>query len=148
MHQYKQDVLMAIQLCSIALLAFFVAANATAQNSGAAAPSKDKEGEPDAANVNIYNGNITTDANGDAFVQLPRYFEALNRDFRYQLTDIGTFAESMVAEKINDNHFRIKTNLPNVEVSWQVTGVRLIQHAEIISQADSSPEEARTPGTH
>jgi hypothetical protein len=74
--------------------------------------------------MNIYNGNITTDANGDAVVELPEYFQALNRDFRYQLTVIGTFADSIVAEKITDNHFRIKTNLPNIEVSWQVTGVR------------------------
>src|SRR5262249_60204830 len=36
--------------------------------------------------MNIYNGVVTTDANGDAQVQLPGYFEALNRDFRYQLT--------------------------------------------------------------
>src|SRR5262249_21488368 len=74
--------------------------------------------------MNIYNGNVTTDANGDALVQLPEYFEALNRDFRYQLTPIGTFAKSIVAEKITDNHFRIKTSVPNVEVSWQVTGIR------------------------
>ena len=25
---------------------------------------------------------------------------------------------------MTDNHFRIKTSLPNVEVSWQVTGIR------------------------
>ena len=74
--------------------------------------------------MNIYNGNVTTDANGDATVQLPGYFSALNRDFRYQLTVIGTFAQSIVAEKLRDNHFRIKTSVPNVEVSWQVTGIR------------------------
>jgi hypothetical protein len=73
---------------------------------------------------NIYDGNITTDANGEAVVEMPDYFEALNRDFRYQLTVIGTFAQAMVAEKLKGNQFRIKTNAPNVEVSWQVTGVR------------------------
>lgn len=73
---------------------------------------------------NIYDGNVTTDVNGDAVVDLPEYFEALNRDFRYQLTVIGTFAQAIIAEKINGNHFRIKTNAPHVEVSWQVTGVR------------------------
>ncbi len=73
---------------------------------------------------NIYDGNITTDQNGDALVTLPDYFEALNRDFRYQLTVIGQFAQAIVIEKIKGNHFRIKTNAPNVEVSWQVTGVR------------------------
>ena len=74
--------------------------------------------------MNIYNGTVTTDANGDALVTLPEYFEALNRDFRYQLTVIGTFAQAIVAEKVKDNNFRIKTNAPNVEVSWQVTGIR------------------------
>jgi hypothetical protein len=74
--------------------------------------------------MNIYNGNITTDANGEAVVEMPDYFEALNRDFRYQLTVIGQFAQAIVAEKIKGNQFRIKTNAANVEVSWQVTGVR------------------------
>ncbi len=74
--------------------------------------------------LNVYSGNITTDANGNADVQLPDWFEALNKNYRYQLTVIGQFAQAIVAEKINGNHFRIKTNEPNTEVSWQVTGVR------------------------
>lgn len=55
---------------------------------------------------------------------LPDYFEAPNRDFRYQLTVIGQFARAMVASKINNNSFIIKTDQPSVEVSWQVTGIR------------------------
>jgi hypothetical protein len=74
--------------------------------------------------MNIYNGNITTDANGEAVVELPSYFEALNRDFRYQLSVIGTFAQAIVGEEISNNRFTIKTNAPRVRVSWQVTGVR------------------------
>jgi hypothetical protein len=74
--------------------------------------------------LNLYTGNITTDANGNAMVQMPEWFEALNKDYRYQLTVIGTFAQAIVAEKIKGNRFLIKTNAPNVEVSWQVTGVR------------------------
>ena len=74
--------------------------------------------------MNIYNGNITTDENGDAVVTLPDYFDALNKDFRYQLTVIGTFAQAIVAEEIKDNRFTIRTNGSNVRVSWQVTGVR------------------------
>jgi hypothetical protein len=31
---------------------------------------------------------------------------------------------AVVAEKIKGNRFRVKTNAPNVEVSWLVTGVR------------------------
>jgi hypothetical protein len=73
---------------------------------------------------NIYDGNITTNANGDAVVTLPKWFEALNRDFRYQLTVIGQFAQAMVASEISNHKFTIKTDKPNVKVSWQVTGIR------------------------
>ena len=34
---------------------------------------------------------------GRAVVELPPYFEALNRDFRYQLTPIGTFCRAISA---------------------------------------------------
>jgi hypothetical protein len=74
--------------------------------------------------MNIYNGNITTDANGKAIVKLPDYFEALNMEFRYQLTVMGSFAQAIISKKVNGNQFEIATNNPNVEVSWQVTGVR------------------------
>lgn len=74
--------------------------------------------------MNIYSGNATTDGNGFVTVKLPAYFEAANKDFRYQLTTIGTFAQAIVKEKIAGNKFVIQTNQPNVEVSWQVTAVR------------------------
>jgi hypothetical protein len=74
--------------------------------------------------MNIYNGNVITDENGDAVVTLPDYFAALNRDFRYQLTVIGQFAQAIVAEEIADNRFIIKTDKPLVKVSWQITGIR------------------------
>jgi hypothetical protein len=74
--------------------------------------------------MNIYNGNATTDASGSAVVQLPGWFETLNRDFRYQLTVMGQFAQAIVASKVANHQFTIKTDKPNVEVSWQVTGIR------------------------
>jgi hypothetical protein len=74
--------------------------------------------------MNVYNGNITTDRRGLATVNLPEYFEALNGDFRYQLTVIGQFAQAIVAKKIAANRFVIRTSKANVEVSWQVTGIR------------------------
>jgi hypothetical protein len=74
--------------------------------------------------MNIYNGNVVTDGNGDAVVQLPDWFEALNRDFRYQLTVIGQFARAIVASEVSKQRFTIKTDQPNVKVSWQVTGIR------------------------
>ncbi|RYG70208.1 hypothetical protein EON80_08355 [bacterium] len=74
--------------------------------------------------MNVYNGNVTTDAKGEAVVTLPKYFQSLNRDFRYQLTPIGQFAQAIVGQKIKGNRFLVRTDKPNVEVSWQVTGVR------------------------
>jgi hypothetical protein len=74
--------------------------------------------------MNIYNGNTVTDGSGTAVVALPSWFEALNRDFRYQLTVVGQFARAMVASKIANGSFTIKTDKPNIEISWQVTGIR------------------------
>ena len=74
--------------------------------------------------LNIYSGNVTADANGEAIVSLPDWFEAINKDFRYQLTVIGSFAQAIVGSKIRNNRFTIRTSAPNVEVSWQVVGVR------------------------
>ena len=80
--------------------------------------------------MNIYTGNITTDGQGQATVQLPEWFEVLNTDFRYQLTVIGQFAQAIVAREIENNQFEIRTNAPNVKVSWQVTGVRQDAYAK------------------
>jgi hypothetical protein len=75
--------------------------------------------------MNVYNGNVTTDARGEAIVILPDWFEALNKDFRYQLTIMGDqFAQARISSKIKDNHFTIMTDKPTIEVSWQVTGIR------------------------
>ena len=74
--------------------------------------------------MNIYTGNVTTDSQGDALVPLPAWFEALNDDFRYQLTVVGQFAQAIVGSEIANHQFTIKTDKPNVKVSWLVTGVR------------------------
>ena len=74
--------------------------------------------------LNVYTGNVTTDETGNAIVAMPDWFEAINRDLRYQLTVVGQFAQAIVAAKIKNNHFTIRTNAPNVEVSWLVTAVR------------------------
>ena len=80
--------------------------------------------------MNVYNGNVVTDANGDAEVSLPEWFETLNKDFQYQLTVVGQFAQAIVAGKVKDNRFTIKTDRPDVEVSWQVTGIRRDSYAQ------------------
>ncbi len=79
---------------------------------------------------NIYDGVVTTDENGFAEVVLPEWFEALNKDFRYQLTVIGRFAQAIVEEEIHNNRFTIRTNFGHVKVSWQVSGIRKDPWAE------------------
>ena len=79
---------------------------------------------------NIYDGTVTTDADGFATVTLPTYFQELNKDFRYQLTCIGTFAQAIISQKVDNNQFQIQTDKPGVEVSWQVTGIRKDPYAE------------------
>jgi hypothetical protein len=57
--------------------------------------------------MNVYNGTWSP-TNGRATVALPDYFEALNRDFRYQLTVVGQFAQAIVAKKVDHNRFVIR----------------------------------------
>ena len=80
--------------------------------------------------MNVYNGNAVLDANGQAMIELPEYFEALNKDFRYQLTCIGGYAPVYIAEEIYGNRFSIAGGKPYMKVSWQVTGVRHDKWAE------------------
>jgi hypothetical protein len=80
--------------------------------------------------MNIYNGNIEFDENGKAIVVLPDYFEALNMDFRYQLTCIGGYAPVYIEKQISENKFIIGGGKEGLIVSWQVTGVRHDPYAE------------------
>jgi len=94
--------------------------------------------------MNIYNGIVTLDENGQAAVKLPSWFEALNKDFRYQLTCIGGFAPVYIAEKISDKRFKISGGKVGMEVSWQVTGIRRDPYADknrVAVEEDKSPEE-------
>jgi hypothetical protein len=80
--------------------------------------------------MDIYNGNVVLDEAGEAWVEMPDWFEALNRDFRYQLTCIGGFAPVYVAEEVANNEFKIAGGTPGLKVSWQVTGIRHDPYAE------------------
>ncbi len=100
--------------------------------------------------MNVYNGNVELDKNGGALIKLPEYFEALNVDFRYQLTCIGGFAPVYIAEEISNNHFKIAGGKPGLEVSWQVTGIRKDAYAVAnrIKVEDDKPLEARGSYLH
>jgi hypothetical protein len=74
--------------------------------------------------MNIYNGIVLLDSNGEAVVQMPNWFSALNRDFRYQLTCIGGFAPVYIAEELANNQFKVGGGRAGMKVSWQITGIR------------------------
>lgn len=79
---------------------------------------------------NIYDGVILLDNHGEAVVRLPEWFEALNRDFRYQLTCVGGYAPVYVAAEVSGNEFKIAGGRSGLRVSWQVTGIRHDRYAE------------------
>ncbi len=98
--------------------------------------------------MNIYNGNVALDAKGEAVVTLPAWFEALNMEFRYQLTAIGAPGPNLyIAAKIKGNQFKIAGGTTGMEVSWQVTGIRQDAYANAhripIEETKPAPERGR-----
>ena len=92
--------------------------------------------------MNVYNGEAMLDANGVTVVELPRWFQALNRDFRYQLTALDTAQPALhVARRIENNRFTIAGGVPGASVSWQVTGIR----HDAFANAHRIPTEIEKP---
>ena len=73
--------------------------------------------------ANLYSGNVTLDDSGRALVILPSWFQALNKDFRYQLTCVGGYSPVYIAKEIQNNRFEIAGGKSGMKVSWQVTGI-------------------------
>ena len=74
---------------------------------------------------NVYDGVARLDEDGSAWVDLPEWFEALNGDFRYQLTAVGGAAPNLhVAEEVSENRFKIGGGQEGIKVCWQLTGTR------------------------
>jgi hypothetical protein len=91
---------------------------------------------------NVYDGVVVLDRKGKAEIELPDWFGALNKDFRYQLTAIGAPGPNLyIAEEIseatttkysnsssnnnnNNSRFKIAGGASGMKVSWQVTGIR------------------------
>lgn len=84
--------------------------------------------------LNIYRGTVAFDSEGNAIVQLPVWFDAVNKNASYQLTPIGGYAPIYIAEKIKDGRFVISGGMEGMEVSWAVYAERndpyLQQHPE------------------
>jgi hypothetical protein len=97
---------------------------------------------------NMYDGVAALDGAGEAWIELPEWFEALNQDFRYQLTPLGAPGPNLyVADEISGNRFRIAGGEPGMKVSWLVTGIRHDPYAEAhripVDEAKSGREQGR-----
>ena len=95
---------------------------------------------------NVYDGIARLDEDGATWVELPEWFEALNGDFRYQLTPVGGSAPGLhVAEEVSENRFKIAGGEEGMKVCWQLTGTRkdpwAAEHPFVVEL--EKPEEER-----
>ncbi len=102
--------------------------------------------------MNMYDGVANLNARGEATVALPEYFDALNKDVRYQLKPIGAPMPALfVKEEEHDNHFVIGGGTPNGRASWQITGVRhdpfILAHP-IVPEVEKGPNELVDKGEY
>jgi hypothetical protein len=98
--------------------------------------------------LNLYSGTVVLDGAGSAIVTLPAWFEALNRDFRYQLTCIGGYAPVFVASEIQDGRFAIAGGRAGLKVSWQVVATRSDPHMLANPMAVEEDKPADERGTY
>ena len=108
---------------------------------------------------NVYDGVVVLDNKGKAEIELPDWFGALNKDFRYQLTPIGAPGPNLyIAEEISDttsnysrsnnnnnSRFKIAGGTSGMKVSWQVTGIRKDTYANAnrIEVEEEKPDKER-----
>ncbi len=92
---------------------------------------------------------------GRATVELPDWFGALNRDYRYQLTAIGGPAPGLhIAAEVSGGQFAIGGGGAGQKVSWQVTGIRqdawANAHRIPVEEAKPAEDQGRYlhPGLH
>ncbi|OFX58342.1 MAG: hypothetical protein A2046_14820 [Bacteroidetes bacterium GWA2_30_7] len=96
--------------------------------------------------MNIYNGVITLDNDGNATVTLPNYFNTLNKDYRYQLTPVGASMPNLyISEEISENTFKISGGQAGKKVSWEVTGIRqdpyAVKHPIIVEKEKADADK-------
>jgi hypothetical protein len=72
---------------------------------------------------NVYDGIVVLDRKGKAEIDLPNWFGALNKDFRYQLTAIGAPGPNLyIAEEISDKTTNYTSNKNN-NSRFKIAGV-------------------------
>jgi len=96
-----------------------------------------------------YSGTVVLDAAGEAWVQLPHYFEAIARDPRYTLTPVGAPMPNLhVAVEIQENRFKIAGGVPGKRVSWRVEAIRNDPYMRYRGYQDEVPKPDEERGTY
>lgn len=94
---------------------------------------------------NLYDGIVTLNEQGEATIELPAYFGALNGDYRYLYMPLGASMPGLhIKEPARDNRFIIGGGAPGGRVSWQVTGIRHDPYARLyplVVEVEKGPAE-------
>jgi len=93
--------------------------------------------------LNVYRGTIICDANGEAVVQLPDYYDLINKEPSYQLTAIGAYAQLYIKSEVENGSFVIAGGNPGMKVSWELVALRndpylqqYPEHREVVVEKD------------
>lgn len=100
---------------------------------------------------NIYKGRVTTDAQGYAWVQLPDYFEEINKDWDYQLTvvdDSDDFVQTKVTREVQDHRFQVRTSKPATIVCWEIKATRNDPYVRLKQPKDEVAKTGRAKGKY
>ena len=74
--------------------------------------------------LNIYRGNVTFDTNGEAVVEMPDYYDLINKNPSYQLTPIGGYAQLYVKQELANGRFVVAGGQEGMKASWTVYAER------------------------
>jgi hypothetical protein len=74
--------------------------------------------------LNIYRGNAVFAENGEAIIELPDYYDAINTNPSYNLTPVGGFAQLYIKEEISEGKFIIGGGTEGLKVSWTIYSER------------------------
>ncbi|HEY4516639.1 MAG TPA: hypothetical protein VJG64_01720, partial [Candidatus Paceibacterota bacterium] len=99
-----------------------------------------------------YVGTAIIGKDGEAIVQLPDYFEALNGNYQYFVRPVDTPMGGLhIKQEVKNNKFVIAGGTPGGEVSWMVTGIRrdpYILANPIIPEVEKGPDQLVDKGEY
>jgi hypothetical protein len=98
---------------------------------------------------NAYKGSVILDEQGEAWVQLPDYFESINRDPTITLTPVGAPMPNLhVAVEVQGNRFKIAGGVPGKKVFWRVEAIRNDPWVQRYGYQTVQPKEGEHKGMY